>query len=156
MCNELESKLTNSLPFFNLPDNLSSYLVFCWFSILITNLHQFEISMEQVLSIISPKWGTFENSFHVKPDISQGFCHSQLHLGQWEQTDTVQRPENNNCFCSVWLFSRLNRKHYPEMKLIWLFKERWPWTAFIYLKDIEILSQKPCFPKSLDLGKKKL
>lgn len=117
-------------PILNLPDHISSYLVFCWFSIFLTNLHQLENSMEQVMSIVSPKGESFENSFHVKPDIS---LTRLLSLSQWEQTDTVRRPETNNCVCAVWVFSWLNRKHYPDRKLIWLFKERWPLNSIFYI-----------------------
>lgn len=119
MCDELESKLLNSL-------NSPAYFDFCWFSILLTNLHQLENSMEQVF--VSPKWGPEAPVIEpVRTD--------------WRRTTT------GGCCCAVGFFSRLNRKHYPDMKWIWLFKERWPLNSIYIFEWYWNVMAAALFPK---------
>lgn len=105
---------------------ISAYFDFCWFSILLTNLHQLENSMEQVF--VSPKWGP--EAPVIEP----------------VRTDW-RRMTTGGCCCAVGFFSRLNRKHYPDMKWIWLFKERWPLNSIYIFEWYWNVMAAALFPK---------
>lgn len=96
---------------------ISAYFVFCWFSILPTNLHQLENSMEQVWSFVSPKWGSF--------DISDTSLTRRLSVSS----------ENRLTAQTVFvLFGFSWTGNSPDMKWIWLFKERWPLNSIYIFK----------------------
>lgn len=76
---------------------ISAYFVFSWFSILPTNLHQLESSMEQVWSFVSPKWGTF--------DISDLSLMRRLSLSS---ENRLTAHDDADCVCAVWFL--LDRK----------------------------------------------
>lgn len=135
MCDELASKLLNSL---NLPD-------LCLFRFLLifhlTNksasawkLHGASLCQSKVRNL--------------KPDIS---LTRLLSLSQWEQTDSARRPQ------AVFVLLGFSPGWTGNTTLTWnefdYLKRDDPWTAFIYLNDIEMLWQQPCFPKCLDLRK---
>lgn len=123
MCDELESKLLNSL---NSPD-------LCLFRLLLifhlTNksasawkLHGASLCQSKVRTWSSCHWAS-ENRRPEAVVVLLGFSPG------WTGNTTLTWNE----------FDYLKRDG--------------PWTAFIYLNDIEMLWQQPCFPKCLDLRK---